>query len=674
MQSELDLKIVELETLKKSYEEFIESSTALEKELEDSLKESENKCADLQLKKQLAEEKYNSLREKYNSTLLQFNNCQKELSQSTEKLLLSEQKKTELERLVDELQEMVRILETTEEDLVHKLQSAEEELVFKQSDYEELKIEKMESERRLKAELTELQAELAKYENNSVENEFSESKGENEGMHSSTQVKSDHKNINSDLVDELELEIEDLTERLASTELQNQQLNEEVSRLADELIQIHEKHSQQALEVAMSQPSMTNGDNRVLESEEELSIVRNTLQRTEELLEKVRGELDETLEALKIQQTRYQMLEEKYSMLELSLEASNNREKVLENEVSLLSARLLDNESSLSSNTTKNGHIESNLFQSQINVEKTQSDKNHLESELQQQIELIDHLKKKMNQLESELEDLKHLKLKQEDENDRTLNTIKNDSNIQTPTDSPNKVSGELMVEKDLDVDFISWEQEKAGLLREIEFLRNAVSKPLSRHSTPYKSSLDPVPDVLTEVNVPVIILDSAESTKKEIDTTIASGDIEKIKKLLISKTSQLEAMRSNNARLLQKLQAARGNIQVCCRARPPNTAELSTKTGSKVVVEVIDDNELTCYDRRSDTWRSFVFDRVWRMDSSQADIFADVEPLVLSVLEGYNTCLFAYGQTGSGTDISFNNIDIVLDSVLFNTQVKHLP
>ena len=66
-----------------------------------------------------------------------------------------------------------------------------------------------------------------------------------------------------------------------------------------------------------------------------------------------------------------------------------------------------------------------------------------------------------------------------------------------------------------------------------------------------------------------------------------------------------------------------------------------------------MDEHELACYDKRNDSWRSFLFDRVWRLDSTQADVFADVEPLVLSVIEGYNTCLFAYGQTGSGAHSS---------------------
>lgn len=30
-------------------------------------------------------------------------------------------------------------------------------------------------------------------------------------------------------------------------------------------------------------------------------------------------------------------------------------------------------------------------------------------------------------------------------------------------------------------------------------------------------------------------------------------------------------------------------------------------------------------------------------------EVFADTQPLIRSVLDGYNVCIFAYGQTGSG-------------------------
>ena len=39
----------------------------------------------------------------------------------------------------------------------------------------------------------------------------------------------------------------------------------------------------------------------------------------------------------------------------------------------------------------------------------------------------------------------------------------------------------------------------------------------------------------------------------------------------------------------------------------------------------------------------------VFDPSSSQAQVFSETQPLVISVLDGYNVCIFAYGQTGSG-------------------------
>lgn len=31
--------------------------------------------------------------------------------------------------------------------------------------------------------------------------------------------------------------------------------------------------------------------------------------------------------------------------------------------------------------------------------------------------------------------------------------------------------------------------------------------------------------------------------------------------------------------------------------------------------------------------WKSFVFDKVWKADANQAEVFGDVEPMIVSVL-----------------------------------------
>jgi chromosome segregation ATPase len=104
---------------------------------------------------------------------------------------------------------------------------------------------------------------------------------------------------------------------------------------------------------------------------------------------------------------------------------------------------------------------------------------------------------------------------------------------------------------------------------------------------------------------------------------------------------------REYNAQLLSKILSLQGNIQVCARVRPMRISEL--QGGLKNVVEPLGENELGCFDNRNNKWKSFHFDRVWGPDQTQQSIFQDVEPLALSVVDGYNACIFAYGQTGSG-------------------------
>jgi len=134
---------------------------------------------------------------------------------------------------------------------------------------------------------------------------------------------------------------------------------------------------------------------------------------------------------------------------------------------------------------------------------------------------------------------------------------------------------------------------------------------------------------------------------KSKVQEVIESGDVEKMKTELLALDKKVAAQRDYNNQLLSKMLALQGNIQVFCRIRPMSIKEI--QSGYKTVVESLSESELGCFDSRTQSWKSFAFDRVWGPDQSQQNIFQDVEPIALSVVDGFNACIFAYGQTGSG-------------------------
>ena len=94
------------------------------------------------------------------------------------------------------------------------------------------------------------------------------------------------------------------------------------------------------------------------------------------------------------------------------------------------------------------------------------------------------------------------------------------------------------------------------------------------------------------------------------------------------------------------------GNIRVMCRVRPVLPVE--SKSGeADVATSFPEADALAVATSRRDGSRGskevFEFDRVFQWDASQTQVFDEVRPLVTSVLDGYNVCIFAYGQTGSG-------------------------
>ncbi|RDX82331.1 Kinesin-like protein KIN-14R, partial [Mucuna pruriens] len=100
--------------------------------------------------------------------------------------------------------------------------------------------------------------------------------------------------------------------------------------------------------------------------------------------------------------------------------------------------------------------------------------------------------------------------------------------------------------------------------------------------------------------------------------------------------------------KLFNEVQEAKGNIRVFCRCRPLNKAEISAGCNPVVDFDAAKDGCLGILTSGS-TKKSFRFDRVYTPKDDQVDVFADASSMIISVLDGYNVCIFAYGQTGTG-------------------------
>lgn len=89
--------------------------------------------------------------------------------------------------------------------------------------------------------------------------------------------------------------------------------------------------------------------------------------------------------------------------------------------------------------------------------------------------------------------------------------------------------------------------------------------------------------------------------------------------------------------------------VMVHCRVRPLSDDDIRVY-GKDTIMEIVDPNKSIIALKREFDRKSFIFDSVFDTNSIQKDVYAKIaEPVVTSVLQGYNGTIFAYGQTGTG-------------------------
>ncbi|KAI4303528.1 hypothetical protein MLD38_039142 [Melastoma candidum] len=115
----------------------------------------------------------------------------------------------------------------------------------------------------------------------------------------------------------------------------------------------------------------------------------------------------------------------------------------------------------------------------------------------------------------------------------------------------------------------------------------------------------------------------------------------------------------AENRRLYNEIQELKGNIRVYCRIRP----FLPGQSMKQTTIDYLGRKRRNCcresFKHGKDGHRLFKFNKVFGPATSQEEVYLDTQPLIRSVLDGYNVCIFAYGQTGSGKTYTMSGPNI---------------
>ncbi|XP_075659531.1 kinesin-like protein KIN-14U [Castanea sativa] len=195
---------------------------------------------------------------------------------------------------------------------------------------------------------------------------------------------------------------------------------------------------------------------------------------------------------------------------------------------------------------------------------------------------------------------------------------------------------------------FISTEEEQIPLPSE-KVMESLKSSPMG--SNP--DSLDgfsPVSELHDSPSIPVICTDVnvvPEQEKHELEQSILNLEGE-VARLRLKGRSLAEKRRE----ALNKILDIKGSVRVFCRVRP------MLLTDKKRIHEPISAGSEKIAVKLAGTRKEFKFDKVFQQETSQEDVFAEVEPILKSALDGHNVCIFAYGQTGTGKTFTMDGTD----------------
>ncbi|KAK4795566.1 hypothetical protein SAY86_027892 [Trapa natans] len=122
--------------------------------------------------------------------------------------------------------------------------------------------------------------------------------------------------------------------------------------------------------------------------------------------------------------------------------------------------------------------------------------------------------------------------------------------------------------------------------------------------------------------------------------------------------SSSYQKVLEENRQLYNQVQDLKGTIRVYCRVKPFLPGQLNKQSVVDYIGESGNIMIVNPLKQGKDTRKVFTFNKVFGTNTTQDQVYEDTRPLVRSILDGYNVCIFAYGQTGSGKTYTMSGPD----------------
>eukprot|EP01038_Epipyxis_sp_PR26KG_P009321 gene9321-12558_t len=192
------------------------------------------------------------------------------------------------------------------------------------------------------------------------------------------------------------------------------------------------------------------------------------------------------------------------------------------------------------------------------------------------------------------------------------------------------------------------FDQMKKMKDKEIDVLRRELDERKSQFATEISSAQLQIQELKKQNEEYLQRVQDAEASVKSMQDEIAESKVVQKYNAQLHKDLQREQLARK--KLHNDMEDLKGKIRVYVRVRPFS----KTERDKNCTEAVIKDGKMTVMVKGiggPDGKKVYDFDQVFggQDGNSQADVFRDTKHLIMSVVDGYNVCIFAYGQTGAG-------------------------